>query len=682
MKRRDPAEPAPPDRRTWLRPVAVALVLAASVALAAPRRIWTPVQTIGADTNVLDTSWRMEFPVRLGQGSIAGRDFVFTYGLLRQLLSGAGWLIPPRDVASLLRFQGLGEAAVAVAALWVLLATTGAPLAFRAAACLVWAAFLPTEVKPLAGLALVAALASRLGTGPDGGRPRPLELAGWAFGAPLLSLYSFDLGLLTLAALVAAAAGVAAAASLRRDPLRAAIGRRAAYSVSAAAFGSSLFAGLLAVLPGWNRTLADLFAVTQGYAEKSALPLLRPAVLRLAAAATAGIAVAAWAFLRVGPGTGREERRRPSFALLSASLFALLWIRYGLSRSDDIHVFLACLPALLTAALLLLGELVARGSRGVWLVVAAGLAACAWAGRATPPDTVPFEETPPPLLLDGGRIRVEQPALQEALSLLKPDSPEDLLVLPFESLVNVLAAKRSPVATLHLYSANNDDLERRTVRNLIARPRTPVLLFLTSWQMDGVENLSRNPLVFRHLLDHYELDGEAGDDVALLRPAPGAPRWTDKRLNVPPVSISPATSEVALVPLPDGCCRASSFLSVTLRVSKTRYYGLFKPGRVFVVFRFDAGHPQEQRLAASQDGREHTYLLSAVTVEDPLFLSAFEPGPGEPAPERLVSLEFRWEAIDFLSRTPAALTVESVSVLRRNYSAPPERAPVSRTSGP
>jgi hypothetical protein len=285
------------------------------------------------------------------------------------------------------------------------------------------------------------------------------------------------------------------------------------------------------------------------------------------------------------------------------------------------------------------------------------------------------------VLLDGGRIRVEHPALQEALSLLRPDAPEDLLVFPYESLVNVLAGKRSPVATLHLYSANNDELERRTVRNLVARPRTPVLLFLTSWQMDGVENVTRSPLVFRHLLDHYELDGEAGDDVALLRPAAGGPRWSDERLDVPPVSVAPGRGEVARIPLPAGCCRANDFLSVTLRVSKTRPFGLFKPGGVFVVYRFDAGRPVKQRLAASQDGQEHGYLLSAVTVEDPLFLSAFEPGPGERAPERLVSLEFRWEAIDVLSRTPAALTVESVAVLRRNPGAPPKAPPTASGSG-
>ncbi len=668
MKRRPASESSFPGRWSRLRPLAVFLVLAAAVALAAPRRIWTPVQTIAANAYVLDDSWRLELPARLGQGSIAGRDFIFTYGVLRQILSGAGWLIPPHDVASVLRFQGLGEAVAAVCALWVLLALTGAPLAFRAVGCLAWAALLPTEVKPLAGLALVSTLVSRLGAPIGRDRLRPIELAGWAFGAPALALYSFDLGLMTLAALVAAAAGVAAAAALRRDPLRAEIGRRALVAAGAAALGFGFFAAFLAVLPGWSRTLADLFALTKGYAEKSALPILRPAALNLLASAAAAIAVTVWAFFRVGSGADRESARPRSFALLSAGLFGLLWTRYGLSRSDDIHVFLACLPALLASALLLPCELRARRTRGASLIFAAGLAACAWMGQSTPADGFPYTDIPPPpLLLDGGRIRVEQPAVQEALSLLRPDAPPDLLVFPFETMINVLAGKRSPTATLHLYSANTDELERRTVRNLLSRPETPALFFTTGWQMDGVENVNRSPLVFRHLLDHYELDGEPGDGVALLRPAPAAaPRWTEERLRVPPVSGSPAERRDAEVLLPDDCCRMNDFVVVRLRLSKTPYYGLFKPGAVFVGFRFDVGPPRLQRLAVSQDGETHTFVLSPVTSADPLFLSAFQPGRAPRARERLLGIGFRWVPMDLLSRPPAAMTVESVAVLRRN----------------
>jgi len=69
----------------------------------------------------------------------------------------------------------------------------------------------------------------------------------------------------------------------------------------------------------------------------------------------------------------------------------------------------------------------------------------------------------------------------------------------------------------------------------------------------------------------------------------------------------------------------------------------------------------KQRLAASQDGQEHGYLLSAVTVEDPSSSRRSSPGRASALPSGS-SPRVPLEAIDVLSRTPAALTVESVAV--------------------
>jgi hypothetical protein len=322
--------------------------------------------------------------------------------------------------------------------------------------------------------------------------------------------------------------------------------------------------------------------------------------------------------------------------------------------------------------------------RGAGLLFAGGLVVCAARSLATPTDTVLFLATkPPPLIREGGRISVEQPALQEALSLVRKEAPEELLVFPYETLVNVLAGKRSPVATLHLYSANTDELEWRTVRNLRERPETPVLFFTDDWQMDGVENVTRSPIVFRHLLDHYELDGEPGDGVALLKPVRGeAPRWREEPLTVPPVTVSPSKGDVAEVLLPADCCRANDFLVVRLRLSRTPYYGLFKPGAVFVGFRFDSGEPSHQRLVVSQDGETHTFVLSPTTSDEELFLpSAFGPGPPPRTPERLLGIAFRWVPIDLLSRTPASMTIESVAVLRRNAGQEEGEGPTPSGSG-
>jgi hypothetical protein len=624
------------------------------------------VQAIRAGTNLLDDSWRLELPARLGDGELSGRDFTFAYGPLFQLLHGAGWLVPPHDIASVVRFAGLGEAAVAVAGLWILLSLTRAPPAWRAAALLVWAAFLPCEIKPLAGLAVVSTLASRLGTEPGDARARSWALLGWAASAPLLTLYSFDLGIVTLAALLIAATGVTVAAWLRRDALRRTIVRRALLAGVATVGGAAVFTGLLAALPGWVHYLPDTVELSRGYAEKHAFPLTNSATLQLLGAAGAAMVVAGWADSRLRAGPTEEGGRPRHFALLAAALFALLWTRYGLSRSDSLHVFIACAPTVLTAGVLLPCHLRAEGKRRAGPLLGAGLAAAAALGLSAPVESVPATgDSPPALLTDRGRLRIENVPLQRGLERVKPDGPRALLVWPYETMVNVIARKSNPVATLQLCSANTDRLEQRTVANLLARPGTPVLLFTRSWPMDDVEHLSRSPLVFRHLLDHYELDGAPAGGIALLRPAStGAPRWAEEKLAVAPASYAPGGDRFAQIALPDDCCRANDFLIVRLRAARTPTFGLFKPGRFFAGFRFDRGAPRRQPLALPQDGEAHTVLLSAVTVREPLFLSAFAP-QGVRARERLLGIAFKWLPMDFLSLAPAELTVESVSVLRR-----------------
>src|SRR5450755_3238446 len=162
------------------RRLAALLVILVSIVLAAPSRMWMREQVIGADDSLLDDSYRIELPVRLAEGELSGRDFAFPYGPLRQALGGLGWLVPPHDLASVLRFEGLGDAAAAVLALWILLRLTGAPLGWCSVACLVCAAFTPSRVKPLVPLAAVAMLAAGLGRTSIRTAGRPLRLVAWA----------------------------------------------------------------------------------------------------------------------------------------------------------------------------------------------------------------------------------------------------------------------------------------------------------------------------------------------------------------------------------------------------------------------------------------------------------------------------------------------------------------------
>jgi hypothetical protein len=646
--------------------LAALLVILVSIALAAPSRTWMSEQVIGADDNLLDDSYRIELPARLVEGELSGRDFAFPYGPLRQVLGGLGWLVPPHDLASVLRFEGLGDAAAAVLALWVLLRLTGAPLSWCSVACLVCAAFTPSRVKPLVAMAAVAALAAGLGRTAVRTAGRLLRLVAWAAAAPLMISYSFDLGLFTLGALLVSAAAVAAAAAQQR--IQPGISRSAWEGAACASIGVVAFFLALGLLPGWSHTLPDILDLTAGYAVMNAYPLSRAGAASLLAAAAAALFVARWAERRLGSGSSPASRPHV-FALLATSLSALLWLRYGLTRSDPLHVFIACSPALLVLSVLLPCHLRSSHRPGARPALAAGLAAVAVAGLLSPPET--GRHTADALTIPVPRVKrilVGHLGVREALLRLDRSTQSSVLVWPYETIVNVLAHKKNPVATLQLYSASTERFESRTVKNLEAAPETPVILLGRSWPMDEIENSSRNPIVFRYLLDHYELDGPPRSGVALLRPSASAPRWTEEPLAVASLSVSPVLKQVGEVPLPAGCCGVDDFLLVRLRLSRTRSFGLFKPGRVWSVIRLDRDAPRLQLLAVPQDGDVHTVLLSAVSARDPAFFAAFESTGGRPKRERLLEIAFRWVPMDFLSLTPERLSVEGVSVLHRAQS--------------
>ena len=156
----------------WVLTAAVVLL---GLVLATPANSWHAEQTIDKLPETLDASWRLELPVRLARGELAGRDFIFTYGPLYQLLHAAPLFLVPGDLASYARFYDLPAAWVTALCVWALLATTGAPLSWRAAAYLLWEWLWPPavsgEIKPMGALLLVTLCATHLGTPGEGRRP-------------------------------------------------------------------------------------------------------------------------------------------------------------------------------------------------------------------------------------------------------------------------------------------------------------------------------------------------------------------------------------------------------------------------------------------------------------------------------------------------------------------------------
>src|SRR5437899_10507590 len=88
-----------------------AVFIVLGILLLAPPECFPAQQVMGEDFSLLDGSWQLELPSRWLRSEIAGRDFVFTYGPLYQILHAPPGASPD-DVASLLRFRSLPEAVV------------------------------------------------------------------------------------------------------------------------------------------------------------------------------------------------------------------------------------------------------------------------------------------------------------------------------------------------------------------------------------------------------------------------------------------------------------------------------------------------------------------------------------------------------------------------------------------
>lgn len=621
-------------------------------------------QRIGPDFSLLDGSWRVELATGPSRGQLAGRDFVFTYGPLFQLVHAAGALVPPGDVASVMRYELTAEMLLSAVLLWLLAGiVTPRPLV-RSAMTLGWLVlFGPMFLKPLAAILAVAFAAGSLAR-PDTRASRAV----WIGAAPLLTLYSFDLGVFSLLALLAVAAG-AAALTFGRQPQEARAARiRAARAAGMAVGGFALVALATRLLPGWSAYLPMSWDVAQGYSAKMALAI-KPGDLRrlvlFGAAAAVVLAGLGWVL--------RRDREKDPFGYAAAGsvLFAAAWLRYGITRADTGHVDAACLPSLLALGFLVPAFAATRFPRWGWTAFGVGIVfASVWSpfgGLRAAVTTVPArlayvartERAP-------ARLKVEHPALAEGVDAIRRHGLQDVYAWPWQTVVHPLAGTRNASRTLQSYNAGTDALERADIAALDAKPEVHALLFRDGRPLDGVQSQTRTSLVFRHLLERYELAEPPGDHVAVLRRASGdSPRYRAEKVAGAAIYRTGDGRGLGLR-LADGCCRLNDVLALDLRSARTpTLAGFGKPGRLVVALVLANGQVAAQVVPLPQDGESHRVLLSLSNPRDPMFFAAFAPERGWHASERVVAVQMQWQPLDRLSRRPERIEVEGISVLRR-----------------
>ncbi len=673
-----------PDRRGRLaRRLGAAGLFAAGLLLALPPSCYPARQRLGEDFDTLDGSWSYDLPLSLGRGELAGRDFVFTYGPLYQVVHGLGLVVPPGDLASVLRFHGVPEAVLVTGGVWLTLAATAAPLGWRGGLFLAWSwlwapsllagaspLIRPSNalagLKPMASLLIVGACARGLA------RPfRPAMAAAWALAAPALTLYAFDLGLLTLASLALLAAAMAAVATFPARPaLR---GRSLRYGASALA-GASLAVLLLMPWPAGRRDLRDSWAMVRGF--RHAMALSFPEDGAAGASMIAGALFLVLVGLVAAVRAGRPRDDDPTAAarwagLVGMSLFGLLWLSTGLVLSDWVHIQRALVPALFVGACGLPGVLRGQGSRAAAALALTAWWPAAWLGPEASPlaltDVTAYRLTAPTRLeWAPATLDLRNDKLRRAAVALRQRPGNALYVWPFETIYADVAGRRNLCATVQTYAALTDGLERAVIDRLEANPGEPALVVAGSGTIVGIESLSRTPRIVRHLLEHYEQAGPRDPAFLVLRRRPGPPRrWNERPLPVIAGVLRPDDGRPWHLPLPANACRASDLLVLQLRVATGLPALGVKPGELDLTFTLSDGHRRTFRLPVPEDGRPHAVLASACTIRDPLFLSIFHPRRGWRSTERVTSLELRWRPLDRLSRRPSLIRLERLAVLER-----------------
>lgn len=646
--------PGPSTRRRRKLVVAALLVIASILCI--PANAYRGTQVVGPETNVVDASWQYDLAARLGRGEIAGRDFLHNFGPLYQVVHGLGSVVGDGSLSSVMRGYGVGEAILGVLCLWSLLGLTSAPLRLRALALLFWCAAFDIELKPWLGLLALGIFGRELARVSDGRRFSPPAF----FLVPLTLLYSFELGVIVgVATFLATTTWIVilrrreGAADLRSRGLR----------VLASILLGTVGALLLLVLAGARSFIAGSWELASGYDETMALGFERskyPVWLFFGAAA------AIVAFVVAGRGIRREtaaadgegSRLREHAVLLGIAGFALLWLRYALTRSDDEHVAVALLPTVFVATTFLPWSL--RRLRWVpWavLVLAVGAVLKVHGIEERKPPSELWNRVRSLATADVGSTGL---ALTGPLSSVRRPPGDEVYVWPYESIVALHHGMGNVAATVQSYTAHSHLLENLTAAELEKRGGVPVLLFRNSWDIDGVTNLSRTSLIFRYLVERHVLERAPADDYVVLRREPNRQsRWRARTLEGATNVLGEGRS------FEEAGVRASDLLIFEIRLSHTRRYGLFKPGRVRVDLILSDGSTIRRYLLVPADGRTHGRLVTALDLSDPMLISHFNADRLWRAKESVTGSRVTWEPLDFMSRDPGPVDVVRVSVLER-----------------
>jgi hypothetical protein len=497
-----------------------------------------PVGVASRSGVALDDSWVAGLAYGLKYGQISGRDFVFTYGLLAQVIALAGASLSHGATA----IDGIGLSYLAanfvnIALLVLILALTRIVATWHALLILVTFTLMsiPFEFASFRELSVVLCALFLSSCLTATGSLRPYELAVFTGLALFVSqLLTLELAVFTAVGCALVLGGYAAVSVCSRW-----FSVRTRLSANQYLSMLALIVGTLAVC---NLSIDLIFLSTSPlYAhffdyQRYSLDLLTGynATLGLhwglspfgsIVLCSILLYVVLWAIFLV-----RRVNASERATLVCLTTFAILTLKGSVVRSDVAHVRANAVPLLFVFLVLLRYQLGATRNgairTSVWSVLF--VAALALWGTldfslVSDPGGWIAKFGDAPSKVSAMRAFREAPGsyLPAGLATLK-SSAAPLLSFPYDNYI-VIGLGRKPVEpVLQSYAGGIESLQHYYVSQLEREPRLQVIYGLDKsalWEPDGVQDETRLPIIFQYLYQHFELATEKryGKGYYLLR---------------------------------------------------------------------------------------------------------------------------------------------------------------------
>jgi len=266
-------------------------------------------------------------------------------------------------------------------------------------------------------------------------------------------------------------------------------------------------------------------------------------------------------------------------------------------------------------------------------------------------------------------------ASQTAVAAARELSGEMLIVWPNESFLAQAAGKVNPTYTLQSFMAMTPALEQATIERYDRLQETPVLLVRLGEDLDRVSHVARAPLVFRHLIEHYERSGQSNAAFAILNQTATTDRgWQAHEVPLPKAGIIAKLSEGNLAKSHD--VRASDLLLLKVSTSRLPRNPLAKAARLLMRLTLDSGEHRARFVPLVQGEQQQTIGVSYLEPAEDLFVETYFGPEVTTTSERITKIELAWMPTDFLTPLPDEFIVHQLEYLRRE-GAPAKTVPVN-----